>query len=261
MPVSNRKSRTAKTVAALFAAVLGFGTAAAADSIYQDAVAAKTRSDKDRERDQRDKPAEVLAFAGFKAGQRIADVFGGGGYNAELISHVVGPKGEVVIVDNPGYAKFGAKALDARLKDNRLPNVKHVVEPADDLKLGKETLDGAICVMSYHDLYWVDEKEGWSKIDAGKFLDQVAAALKPGAALVVVDHSAKEGTGSAAAQDLHRIDEAFAKKDITAHGLVFDGSLDVLRNPSDDRTKLVFDPSIRGKTDRFVHRYRKPAAK
>ena len=192
---------------------------------------------------------------------RVADVFGGGGYNAELISRVVGPKGEVVVVNNPGYAKFAAKGIAERLKDNRLPNVKHHVAEADDLKLGKDTFDGAICVMSYHDLYWVDEKNGWSKIDAGKFLDQIAAALKPGAALVIVDHSAKEGTGSTAAQDLHRIDEAFAKKDITAHGLAYEASLDVLRNPEDDRTKAVFDKSIQGKTDRFVHRYRKPAAK
>jgi predicted methyltransferase len=246
-------------VLALTLAAAAVGAEPAA--IYRDAVAAKERSAADRERDQRDHPAEVLAFAGFKPGMRVADVFGGGGYNAELISHVVGPKGEVVVVNNPGYAKFAAKGIAERLKDNRLPNVKHHVAEADDLKLGKDTFDGAICVMSYHDLYWVDEKNGWSKIDAGKFLDQIAAALKPGAALVIVDHSAKEGTGSTAAQDLHRIDEAFAKKDITAHGLVYEASLDVLRNPEDDRTKGVFDKSIQGKTDRFVHRYRKPAAK
>jgi predicted methyltransferase len=245
----------------VMALALALGAVAAPDKIYTDAVAAKTRSDADRERDQRDKPAEILAFAGFKAGMRIADVFGGGGYNAELISHVVGPKGEVVVVNNPGYAKFAAKDIAERLKDNRLPNVKHHVAEADDLKLGKETFDGAICVMSYHDLYWVDEKNGWSKIDAGKFLDQIAAALKPGAALVIVEHSAKEGTGSAAAQDLHRIDEAFTKQDIGSHGLVYEASLDVLRNPGDDRTKVVFDKSVQGKTDRFVHRYRKPAAK
>jgi predicted methyltransferase len=255
------KLAISKVISGAFALALTLGAAAAADSIYQEAVAAKTRSDKDRERDARDKPTEILAFAGFKPGQRIADVFGGGGYNAELISHVVGPKGEVVIVNNPGYAKFAEKGVTERLKDNRLPNVKHHVAEADDLKLGKETFDGAICVMSYHDLYWVNEKEGWKKIDAGKFLDQIAAALKPGAALVIVDHSAKEGTGSAAAQDLHRIDEAFAKKDIASHGLVYEASLDVLRNPDDDRTKGVFDKSIQGKTDRFVHRYRKPAAK
>ena len=246
----------------LLALALAFAAAAAAPaSIYRDAVAAKGRSDADRARDQRDHPEEILAFAGFKPGMNVADLFGGSGYNAELLSHVVGPKGEVLIVNNAGYAKYGAKELDPRLADNRLPNVKHHVAEPDDLKLGKNTLDGALIVMSYHDLYWVDEKQGWSKIDAGKFLDQVADALKPGAVLVVVDHSAKEGTGSAPAQTLHRIDEAFAKSDITAHGFVFDGSLDILRNPDDDRNKVVFDPTIRGKTDRFVHRYRKAKLK
>ena len=259
--LGTRHHRLAARLAGVFALAFALGAVGAPDKIYADAVAAKTRSDADRERDRRDKPAEILAFAGFKPGQRIADVFGGGGYNAELIAHVVGPKGEVVVVNTAGYAKFAAKDIAERLKDNRLPNVKHHVAEAEDLKLGKETFDGAICVMSYHDLYWVDEKGGWKKIDAGKFLDQVAAALKPGAAFVVVDHAAKEGTGSAAASDLHRIDEAFAKQDIGSHGLVFDGSLEVLRNPEDDRSKGVFDKAIQGKTDRFVHRYRKAAAK
>jgi len=258
MTGSKRRTSAAGLLAVL---ALTFGAVASGASVYEDAVAVKSRSDKDRERDKRDHPAEILAFAGFKPGMRVADLFGGGGYNAELIAHVVGPKGEVLIVNNKGYAKYGAKELEPRLAGNRLPNVKHHVAEADDLKLGKNSLDGAIIVLSYHDLYWVDEKQGWPKIDAGKYLDEVAAALKPGAVLVVVEHAAKDGSGSAPAQTLHRIDEAYTKADFAAHGLVFDASLDVLRNPADDRSKLVFDPSVQGKTDRFVHRYRKPAAK
>jgi predicted methyltransferase len=136
--------------------------------------------------------------------------------------------------------------------------VKHVVGPTEAMGLGENTLDGAVMVMGYHDLYWVDEKEGWPKIDAGQFLDQVARALKPGGVLLVVDHSAPQGTGSSAAQTLHRIDEQFAIADFREHGLEFERELGVLRNPGDDRSKNVFDPAIRGKTDRFVHLYRKP---
>lgn len=76
---------------------------------------------------------------------------------------------------------------------------------------------------------------------------------------LIVDHSAKAGSGKAPAQDLHRIDEAFAKKDIASHGFVLERSYDGLRNPADDRGIMVFDDKVKGKTDRFVHLYRKSA--
>ena len=114
--------------------------------------------------------------------------------------------------------------------------------------------------MSYHDLYVSDAAGGWPPIDASNFIDQIVAALKPGAALLIVDHQAKAGTGSSAAQDLHRIEESFARQDFTAHGLVYEASLDVLRSKDDDHGKGVMDPAIKGRTDRFVHRYRKPVA-
>ncbi len=106
-------------------------------------------------------------------------------------------------------------------------------------------------------LYYVDEKDGWPGIDASGFLDQLRAALKPGGRLLIVDHAAAAGSGNAPAQALHRIDEAFAKKDIASHGFELEKTWDGYRNPGDDLTKLVFDPAVRGKTDRFTHLYRK----
>ena len=188
----------------------------------------------------------------------MADILSGGGYYAEILSGIVGPGGKVLLVNNPGYENFGKKGLAERLAANRLPNLTHVVGPSDALGMGDRVLDGAVIVMSYHDLYWVDEKEGWPKVDAGLFLDQVARALKPGGVLLVVDHSARQGTGSADAQALHRIDEQFAIADFRKHGLEWEAAIPVLRNPDDDRSKNVFDPAIRGRTDRFVHLYRKP---
>ena len=221
-------------------------------------LAAPSRSAADRERDARDKPAEVLALAAFKRGDTVADLLAGGGYYSEILSGIVGPAGKVLLVNNPGYDAFGKKGLAERLANGRLANVVHVVGPSDALGMGENVLDGAVIVMSYHDLYWVDDKQGWPKVDAGQFLDQITRALKPGGVLVVVDHSAKQGTGSADAQTLHRIDEQFTIADFRRHGLEWEAAIPVLRNADDDRSKNVFDPAIRGNTDRFVHLYRKP---
>jgi predicted methyltransferase len=230
--------------------------ALAADSVYATAVATAGRSDKDRERDQRDKPAEVLALAGFKPGMRIADIFGGGGYYSELLSYVVGPRGRVLLVNDPAYAAFAAEDLAVRFKDGRLPEIARLVVPNEDLNLGRETLDGALIVMSYHDLYFQD-KDKFPRIDAASFLGQIHAALKPGAVFLVVDHSAVAGSGNAPAQTLHRIDEKFAIHDIESRGFKLVKTWDGLRNSADARTALVFDPAIRGKTDRFVHLYQR----
>lgn len=248
-------------LAACFAAIAlsaCAGAPVATSSDIQAVLANPARSAADRERDARDKPAETYALAKFRRGDTVADILGGSGYNSEILSGLVGPEGKVLLVNNTGYENFGRKGLAERLAGNRLPNVQHIVGPSDALGLGENVLDGAVIVMSYHDLYWVNEKDGWPKVDADAFLDQVARALRPGGALLVVDHSAQAGTGSSAAQALHRIDEQFAIADFGKHGLVLEASSDALRNPGDDRGKPVFDPSIRGRTDRFVHLYRKP---
>ena len=235
-------------------ASVNIGRAASVEAV----LANPARSQADRERDARDKPAEVMALAKFKQGDTVADILAGGGYYSEILSGIVGPQGKVLLVNNPGYDGFGKKGYSERLAHDRLPNVRHVVGPIDALGLGENTLDGAVIVMSYHDLYWVDDKQGWPKVDAGQFLDQITRALRPGGVLVVVDHSAKQGTGSADAQTLHRIDEQFTIADFRRHGLEWEAAIPVLRNADDDRSKNVFDPAIRGKTDRFVHLYRKP---
>ena len=221
-------------------------------------LANPARPAEDRERDARDKPAEVLALAKFEAGDTVADILAGSGYYSEILSGIVGPQGQVLLVNDTRYDAFGKEGYTKRLADGRLPNVRHVVGPADALGMGEGVLDGAVIVMSYHDLYWVDdEKPGQQKIDADQFLDQIARALKPGGVLLVVDHSAKPGTGSRDAQTLHRIDEQFAIADFKQHGLTLETELPLLRNAADDRSKNMFDPAIRGKTDRFVHLYRK----
>ncbi len=222
------------------------------------AVAAPERSAKDRERDARDKPAELLAFAGVEPGMKVADVFGGSGYWTEIFSRAVGPQGSVTLVNNSTSWNFGQEDLKTRFADGRLPNAKSRVVEARALDMGKGQYDLVEIYMSYHDIYWVDEvRFGWPAIDADLFLKQLHDALRPGGRLLVVDHSAAAGTGKVSAQTIHRIEEAFAKQDITSHGFELEKTWDGFRNPADDLSKNVFDPAVRGKTDRFTHLYRK----
>lgn len=221
------------------------------------AIAAPERSDKDRERDAREKPAEFMAFAGIRPGMRVADVLGGGGYWSELIYRAVGPGGSVTLLNNAPYFNFAREDQKARFADGRLSGITRRVVESCDLKLGKEQYDLVLMFMSYHDIHWVNEAGGWPAIDAGNFLDQLHAALKPGGVLLVVDNAAAAGTGSSSVNALHRIEEAFAKRDIEAHGFELKTTWDAYRNPDDDYTKLVFDPAVRGKTDRFVHSYKR----
>ncbi len=222
------------------------------------ALANPARSEADRERDGRDKPQEVLTLVGFKRGAVIADIFGGGGYYSEILSDVVGPKGQIRLINNPPYDGYAKKGLEKRLADNRLPNVRYEVSSPDNMKLGDRTLDGALIVMSYHDLYVVDAADGWPAIDASQFIDQIVKALKPGAKLLIVDHAARDGSGITDSKTLHRIDEKFAIADFKAHGLEYLGAITDLRNSDDDRSLNVFNTAIKGKTDRFVHAYKKP---
>jgi predicted methyltransferase len=230
---------------------------AKADRLTQ-ALADPARSAADRERDARDRPAAVLGLAGFAEGQTIADVFGGGGYYSEIIARVVGPAGKVLLVNNAPYDNYASADHAVRLAADRLPNVAYSVTPENALGLGEEALDGALIVNSYHDLFVHDGQHGWPVIDPAQFIDQIVTALKPGGVLLIVDHAATDGSGAAAAPTVHRIDEAFTRKDLAARGLVFEDSIDALRNPADERTLNVFDAAIKGRTDRFVHRYRKP---
>lgn len=226
-------------------------------AVYTRAIADPARPAKDRTRDERDRPADVLALAGFAPGMKVADIFAGGGYYSELLNDVVGPGGSVLLLNNTAYQGYAREELKDRLKDDRLKNVRPMLVESCDLRLGESDLDGALIVMSYHDLYHVDEQNGWAPINAGHFLDQIHAALKPGGVFLIVDHAARGGTGKDAAQELHRIDETFAKQDIESHGFRLEKTWDGLRNAADTHEQNVFDPAIRGRTDRFVHVYRR----
>jgi predicted methyltransferase len=243
------------TLLACIATLLLANEATAADR-YDAAVNHPGRSAADIERDPKDKPAQVLRLTGIGPGMRVVDVLGGNGYYSELLSYLVGPKGEVLLINNADFDGYDT-TWKQRLADNRLPNVTHRVVDLSSMQLGTATFDAALLIKVYHDLYWKRLTDGPPKTDAKQVLDEIAAALKPGGVLLIVDHSAKAGTGSADADSLHRIDDVYARHDIESHGFKLVAHGDFLRDPSDDRSKISYQPPALGKTDRFVYVFRK----
>ncbi len=231
--------------------------AESADAAIAAAIAASDRSSADRERDARDKPAETLRLLGLAPGMKVIDVFSGGGYYAELAARVVGAEGKVWAHNNAAYLGFSGKALAERLAARPLPQLARYDREIGAFDLPAGSIDAAILVMAYHDVYWV-EKDWTVKRDP--LFAELKRVLREGGRVLVVDHHAASGTGKSAVQELHRIDEAFVREDFASAGLRLVSSSDALRNPADDRQKSVFDPVIRGKTDRFVLVFEKPVA-
>ena len=197
------------------------------------------------------KVPEVLAFIGVKPGDRVADVVAG--RLTASLAKAVGPRGRVYAVETAEVVKAHPEALSAmRALAGRSPNVVVSADPvAAPLPKG---LDAVFIRQNYHDLY--DPFMGPADVPA--FNRAVFAALKPGGVYVVLDHAAAVGSGLAATDTLHRIDPARVKADVLAAGFKLEGESEILANPADDHTKNVFDPTIRGKTDQFLFRFRKP---
>ncbi|NJD31884.1 MAG: class I SAM-dependent methyltransferase [Gammaproteobacteria bacterium] len=225
------------------------------------AIASPDRPRADLEQDARRKPQQVLEFAGIAPGMYVIDVFSASGYYTELLARTVGATGYVYAYNNPPYARFAEKGIAARYAGNRLPNVKQITAPIEELQLIPASIDAALFIMSYHDLYWRPADGSWPATDPMLLLSKLHASLKPGGVVVVEDHVANPGGEPDKVVDsLHRIDPALVKRDFEKAGFVFDGESRVLAHPDDDHTKLVFDEAIRGRTDQFLYRFRKPAA-
>jgi predicted methyltransferase len=212
----------------------------------------------DRLRDANRRPAEVLKFFGIRPGMKVLDLWSGGGYYTEILSYLVGPEGAVVAHNNGTYLDFTRAELATRYGAGRLPNVTRLLAENNELSLPAGEFDAVIMTNVYHDIYFADEKIGWERVDARRLLAEILSALKPGGVLGIVDHAAAPGAGPETGGTLHRIDPERVRQDVLAAGFVLEAESDVLRNPADDRTRVVFDPTIQGRTDQFVFRFRKP---
>jgi predicted methyltransferase len=223
------------------------------------AIASSERPAADREQDERRKAREFLEFAGVEPGMRVLDAFAASGYYTELLSRIVGPGGEVIAYNNPAYARFAAKGIEARYAGDRLPNVRQLTVDVDQLELPPRSLDAVIFVMSFHDLYWRPADGSWPPTDPLQMLRKLHAALEVGGVVIVQDHVAASGGDPAAVVDkLHRIDPEVVRRDFRAAGFVLETESPILAHPGDDHTKGVFDPAIRGRTDQFLFKFRRP---
>jgi len=213
------------------------------------AVADPARA-QDAENDARRKVAELVAFSGAKPGDRVLDLIPGSGYFTRVFSKVVGPQGRVYAVwpteydEKPDKVKAVAAAYG---------NVDLLLQPAAKLTT-PQPVDVVFTSQNYHD--YPDKFMGPTDLEI--LNAAVLAALKPGGLYVIVDHSAEAGSGLRDTDTLHRIDEAIVKKQVIAAGFEFVGESDVLRNRADDRKTNVFNRAIRGQTDQFVYKFRKP---
>jgi len=222
------------------------------------AVASPDRSADNVKLDESRKPAEVLKFLGLRPGMRVADPFGGNFYWAEITGRAIGPKGHVTVWQPQQF--YTQKTYDTyQAVQAKEPNVWMRMSPmeAPDLPAGK--YDFMLINMDYHDVYWESAKRGIPRMDPDQWLKTIYAAMKPGATVGVIDHVAKANDDTrATVEKYHRIDPNVVKADFKRAGFQLVGTSDMLRNPADPHDVLVFDPSIRGKTDRFVFKFRKP---
>lgn len=250
------RTRFALPLAAMIA--LAVATPALADPIA-DALADPTRPAADKDKDASRKPATVIAFAGIKPGQHVVDFWTGSGYWARLFGTIVGPKGHVIayvpaeIADFKNHPVDVAKAVAAepgRSNVEALSDPVAAMPPADQ----QNTYDAVFLFENYHDLHNAYMKGA----DVGAINKGVFALLKHGGVYVITDHAAVAGSGLSHTADLHRIDPATVKSEVLAAGFVLDATSDALANPADPHTAGVFDPALRGNTDRFVMRFKKP---
>lgn len=252
------KSLARMAVAALAASALVAPVSLAADAVpahIAAAVADAGRPAADKDRDANRKPAESVAFAGVKAGDKVGELMPGGGYFTRILSKAVGSSGVVYALGPaPAAPAAGAparpNAIAALAADPAYQNVK--VATFDPNTKIAEPVDLVWTSLNYHDFARRTDAE------VAAINKMVFDSLKPGGVYLVIDHASAAGAGKSVVQTLHRIDPEAVKKDVTSVGFVLDSESKLLANPKDPHTAPVHDPAYRGTTDQFILKFRKP---
>lgn len=217
------------------------------------AIADPGRPADDVKRDADRKPAEMLKFAEVHPGETVGDFLPGGGYFTRIFAKAVGPEGKVYAIISEAQAKAEKPpAVNAIAADPAYGNVEVVAAQFQSLTLPKKA-DMIWTSQNYHDLHLTR-----LNLDVAAVNKAVFDALKPGGLYIVLDHAAAPGAPVDVANTLHRIDPAIVRKELEAAGFVFVAEDEALRNPADDHSVGVFDPSVRGHTDQFIYKFKKP---
>jgi predicted methyltransferase len=197
---------------------------------------------------------DILVFTGIKPGDTVVELVPGSGYWTRLFSQMVKPKGTVYTVWPEQMLKYSSKSLQEwkTLSASGHYGDVHVLEQDAQTVAAPAKADVVFTADNYHDYH------NMKGVDMAKFDKSVFDALKPGGVFIVIDHAAPAGSGTSDTDTLHRIDPAAVKKELESAGFVFAGSSDALHNPKDPLNNKIFDKSIRGQTDQFVFRFRKP---
>lgn len=222
----------------------------------QSIVDARDRDEADKALDRGRAPAEFLSFIDVQPGMKVAELMAGGGYTAELLARAVGESGEVYGQNSKFILeRFAERPWSERLKKPVMKNVVRVDRELED-PLPPEArgrLDLITLVLFYHDTVWLN-------VDRAKMNKAIFDALKPGGSFIVIDHSARDGSGVADAQALHRIDERMVREEILAAGFVLGSEGRFLRNAADGRDWNASPTGAaerRGSSDRFVLEFKK----
>ena len=246
--------RTVIVFSCLFMFSLGMAVADESGMLAGELANAPGRSDEDKARDVQRRPGQVLTFLGLRSGDTTLDIWAASGWYSEVLSIAVGPEGKVYCQNAPSVLQFrdGAydKALTARLSNTRLPNVTRLDEELVNTSISPSSVDFAITALNFHDVY---NRNGADA--AAKLLESVFGVLMPGGTFGLIDHVGSTGADNTA---LHRIDSSLVRTAATNAGFIIEAESDLLAHPEDDHSKGVFDPSVRGNTDRFILRLRKP---
>lgn len=245
--------KLAVTAALLLAAATPIAAQKATPAITA-ALADTSRPADQREKDAARKPGELLAFAGIKPGQKVADFVMGGGYWTRILSPLVGAKGKVYAYQPAEFITFRAAYADEQKA--AVAGLSNTVALSESLSalIFPEQLDAIVTVQNYHDMFLTPFPKGTGEAVTRKLYN----SLKPGGVLLVIDHVANADPENKAPTTLHRIDPEVARREIEKAGFRFAGKLDLLRNTADPHTASVFAPAIRGKTDQFVFKFVKP---
>jgi predicted methyltransferase len=201
--------------------------------------------------DARRKALESIVFSGVHRGDSVVDYLPGRGYWTRIFTGVVGPKGHVYPMW-PAVSAARATAVVDDLKSRNLANVTPVLQTTN-IPASDTPVDLFWTVENYHDVANAGGEQALAAVNKGIF-----NLLKPGGTYIVIDHASAPGTGITTTNTLHRIEPAAVKAQVIAAGFKFVGESKALRNPADDHSLKVFDPAIRGHTDQFIYKFRKP---